>query len=180
MAPCSFILFSRCAPDLLSFTLASVPSLPSLSIPPPCCSHVCSAHRLPCVLAPALLCALSFFFSFCCLGRTVVVLLSRWADGDGRTRRHTHAHTHTKTLAEEMSSQACRHTHTDADAHPHTRTCPHAVRLYGFYQVKRCSGDESLCALCFPSPSLCCETTALGSENHGNSLSSADNEISVT
>lgn len=62
---------------------------------------------MPCLLAPTLLYATSFFFSFCCLGRTAVVLLSRWADGDERTRTHkdisggdeytsVQAHTHTQ------------------------------------------------------------------------------------
>lgn len=159
LAPCAFILSSRCAPDLLSFTLASVPSLPSLSFPPPCCSDV-AGHRLPCLLAPTLLYAVSFILSFCCLGRTAVVLLSRWADGDGRTRGHTRTHKDVSGGDEHTSAQAHTRAHKRRCTHPHTRTCPHAVRLYGFYQEKCCSGDESLCALCFLYPSLCCETTS--------------------
>lgn len=113
VAPCAFILSSCCASDLLSFTFPSVLSPPSPLIPPPRCSAG-AADWLPCLLAPNLLCAAPFFFSFCCLGRTADVLLSWRADGDRRTRG---TRGRTKTLAEEMHTQVCKHTHTRARAH---------------------------------------------------------------
>lgn len=94
VAPCAFIPSSLCASDLLSFPFPSVPSPPPLLIPPPRCSAG-AADRLPCVLAPTLLRAVSFLFSFCCLGRSADVLLSWWADGDRRTQgAHTDAQRH--------------------------------------------------------------------------------------
>lgn len=147
VALCAFILFSRCTPDLLSFTLASVPSLPSLLIPPPCCSDG-AAHRLPCLLAPTLLCALSFFFSFCYLGRTVVSLLSRRADVDA----HGGTNGHTKTLAEEMSTEVHMHTHTQTQMRILTHARAHMLSDCMAFPRKNAVLGMSHCVRCVFSP----------------------------
>lgn len=59
-----------------------------------------------------------------------------------------HTRTHKDISGGDAHTRAQTHTQRDA----RTRTCPHAVRLYGFYQEKCCSGDESLCTLCFLYP----------------------------
>lgn len=138
-------LLSSCALSVLLtcfLSLSPLSRLPRLSpvLPlaaPPVPPIGCPVYLLPPSSAPFF-----FFFSLCCLGRAADALSSWWADGDRCTQGRTH-----KDI-----SGGDVHTHARTHAQTRARTCPHAVRLCGFYQEKCCSGDESLCTLCFPSP----------------------------